>query len=128
MAKYIVRSQRIKCGDSVFTRDQEITPEDLPGNDFDLLVASGSISALEEPKPRPTAESTESDSTSDDGGEGAEVGGEDEVESTAGARELAEQHGIDLSEVTGTGSGGKVIKPDVEAFIAAQDGGEGAEG
>lgn len=38
-----------------------------------------------------------------------------DVEATSAARELAAERGIDLSDVEGSGSGGKVTKSDVEA-------------
>lgn len=36
------------------------------------------------------------------------------------ARRLAQEHGIDLSSITGSGPGGRVVKEDVEAAIGAQ--------
>lgn len=43
---------------------------------------------------------------------------EDEVpKASAAAAELAEQHGIDLTDVDGTGAGGMITKPDVERLI-----------
>src|SRR5262245_48385635 len=38
-------------------------------------------------------------------------------------RRLAEQHNVDLSKVTGTGTGGRIMKSDVEAYIASGGGG-----
>jgi pyruvate/2-oxoglutarate dehydrogenase complex dihydrolipoamide acyltransferase (E2) component len=42
---------------------------------------------------------------------------ESEVDATPAAEELAEEEGVDLSEVEGTGAGGRVTKPDVEAAV-----------
>jgi pyruvate/2-oxoglutarate dehydrogenase complex dihydrolipoamide acyltransferase (E2) component len=52
----------------------------------------------------------------------AEQAAEDEQEpsATGAARELADELGVDLSEVEGTGTGGKITKADVES--AADDG------
>ncbi|MGP5163765.1 pyruvate dehydrogenase complex dihydrolipoamide acetyltransferase [Arthrobacter rhombi] len=36
------------------------------------------------------------------------------------ARRVAEQHGIDPAEITGTGPGGRIVRADVEAAVAAQ--------
>jgi 2-oxoglutarate dehydrogenase E2 component (dihydrolipoamide succinyltransferase) len=43
-------------------------------------------------------------------------------------RRLAEEHQVDLSKVTGTGTGGRIMKSDVEAYIAAGGGGAPAAG
>ena len=51
----------------------------------------------------------------------AEAKADDEVQTvlaTDSARSLAEEHGVDLSFVEATGSGGKVIQRDVENYIA----------
>lgn len=42
-----------------------------------------------------------------------------EIDATDGAIELAEDEGVDLSKVKGTGDSGRVIKSDVEAYVAA---------
>jgi pyruvate/2-oxoglutarate dehydrogenase complex dihydrolipoamide acyltransferase (E2) component len=42
----------------------------------------------------------------------------EEINATIAAIELAEQEGIDLSNITGTGSGGRITKADVEDWIA----------
>jgi pyruvate/2-oxoglutarate dehydrogenase complex dihydrolipoamide acyltransferase (E2) component len=50
--------------------------------------------------------------------EETEQPGETEIDASAGAVELAQAEGVDLSQVTGTGKGGKIIKSDVEAYTA----------
>jgi translation initiation factor IF-2 len=40
-----------------------------------------------------------------------------EVEVTAAARELAEEHGLELSEIEGTGKDGRVLKSDVSSAV-----------
>jgi pyruvate/2-oxoglutarate dehydrogenase complex dihydrolipoamide acyltransferase (E2) component len=52
------------------------------------------------------------------------LGGES-VNAFPAAKMLAKQHGIELAEVEGTGSGGRVTKQDVEAFIARRQEKEG---
>lgn len=44
-----------------------------------------------------------------------------EIKASKAAKALAESVGIDLSKVIGTGNDGAITKPDVEAFIAAQN-------
>ena len=46
------------------------------------------------------------------------VGDEERIKSSPVVRKLAHEHNIDLRQVTGTGSGGRITKEDVEAFIA----------
>lgn len=45
-------------------------------------------------------------------------GGEQGVKATAGAVELAYEHGIDLATLTGSGKDGNITKADVEAALA----------
>jgi len=45
----------------------------------------------------------------------------EEVDATAGAQELAEQEGVDLSEVEGSGEGGRITKADVEQYLSDQE-------
>lgn len=44
-----------------------------------------------------------------------------DVDATDSASELAAAHGVDLSAVTGSGSGGRVTKADVEDYLEAED-------
>lgn len=43
-----------------------------------------------------------------------------DVNATQGAIDLAAAEGVDLTQVTGTGDGGRVTKADVEAYLASQ--------
>ncbi len=43
----------------------------------------------------------------------------DDVRATATARRVADQHGVDLGAITGTGEGGRVTKDDVQRHVAA---------
>ena len=51
---------------------------------------------------------------------------EGDARSTPVARRAAAAHGIDLSQVTGTGTGGRVVKDDVLGYIDQNGGGDGA--
>lgn len=50
------------------------------------------------------------------------AGAGDEVRASKAAAELADEYGVDLSNVEGSGSGGRITKGDVEAYIAASVG------
>ena len=50
-----------------------------------------------------------------------EVNGADRVRSSPLVRRLAKEHGIDLSQVRGTGQGGRVSKKDVEAYLKTRE-------
>jgi pyruvate dehydrogenase E2 component (dihydrolipoamide acetyltransferase) len=57
----------------------------------------------------PTASATPSPEPSDDG--------EDETRSSPLVRKIAREHGVNLSQVSGTGLGGRITKQDILAFI-----------
>ena len=44
-----------------------------------------------------------------------------EVDATDSAKELAEEHGVNLAAVEGTGEGGRITKGDVEAVVKASE-------
>jgi 2-oxoglutarate dehydrogenase E2 component (dihydrolipoamide succinyltransferase) len=48
----------------------------------------------------------------------AAVGEEERLRSSPLVRRLAQEHNVDLRQVTGTGSGGRITKEDIETFIA----------
>ena len=56
-----------------------------------------------------------------------EVEGGKEEKVTPVARRIAEEHGVDLGLVTGTGHGERITKEDVENFISMRQSSEGAE-
>jgi 2-oxoglutarate dehydrogenase E1 component len=68
----------------------------------------------ETPEPRPAATVT-----------AAAPVAEGDARSTPVARRVAAAHGIDLSDVSGTGTGGRVVKEDVLGFVE-RNGGDGA--
>ncbi|PWD85889.1 E3 binding domain-containing protein [Ignatzschineria cameli] len=43
------------------------------------------------------------------------------MNATQAARDFARENGVDLNEITGTGSGGSITKPDVEKYLADKD-------
>ncbi len=54
--------------------------------------------------------------------EPAEAADAGELDITDAARELAEEHGIDLASVEGSGKDGRILKTDVQKAIKAQEG------
>jgi pyruvate dehydrogenase E2 component (dihydrolipoamide acetyltransferase) len=48
----------------------------------------------------------------------AAAGDDDRVKSSPLVRKLAQEHSVDLRQVTGTGTGGRITKEDIEAFIS----------
>ena len=56
-------------------------------------------------------------SSAPEGDDSAAGDSADEVDATDSARELAEKHDIDLAEVDGTGSDGRIVKSDVQALV-----------
>jgi pyruvate/2-oxoglutarate dehydrogenase complex dihydrolipoamide acyltransferase (E2) component len=62
----------------------------------------------------PAAGSTEPEHVPDD-----EL--EDEINASPAAKKLAEENGIDLTAVTGTGTNGGITKADVEKAVAEKD-------
>src|SRR5438132_337216 len=54
------------------------------------------------------------------GGNGQSRADLSDVRATPAVRKLASEHGIDISQIEGTGLGGRVSKKDVEDFIAQQ--------
>ncbi len=49
-----------------------------------------------------------------------ETGDSQRIKASPLAKSMAEQSGINLAEVTGTGDNGRIIKRDIEAFLASQ--------
>ncbi|MDP2497850.1 MAG: 50S ribosomal protein L21 [Candidatus Palauibacterales bacterium] len=72
-----------------------------------------------EEAPEPTA--------AEEAGEEAEEAAADEVDITDAAEELADEHGIDVATIDGTGKGGRVLKSDVQDAVDAQEADEAEE-
>jgi pyruvate dehydrogenase E2 component (dihydrolipoamide acetyltransferase) len=53
-------------------------------------------------------------------------GSTDRIHSSPLVRRMAKEHGIDLSDVEGSGAGGRITKEDIEALIAGQGNGASA--
>ena len=75
----------------------------------DLEVAAPAPAAAAPPAPAPKATAVEARPAP------AEA---KEIKASPVARRLAEERGIDLSQVTGTGPGGRIVREDMEAFAA----------
>jgi pyruvate dehydrogenase E2 component (dihydrolipoamide acetyltransferase) len=94
----------------------------------DILKESGSSSSKEEKDTKPQAENEEvkSDSASsapasqksDSTAPAAPSSGDGRIKASPLARKMAEDKGIDLSSVNGSGPGGRIVKADIEGFKA----------
>lgn len=58
--------------------------------------------------------------TAPDEGEGRDAAGAS-IDATGAAVELADQEGVDLAEVEGTGNSGRITKDDVESYLASRE-------
>src|SRR3954447_19339424 len=76
----------------------------------------GQDSGTPEPSPQPAAASATATAPVAQG----------DTPSTPVARRAAAAHGIDLSEVSGTGAGGRIVKDDVLGYIDRNGGADGA--
>jgi 2-oxoglutarate dehydrogenase E2 component (dihydrolipoamide succinyltransferase) len=96
-------------------------------------IGEGDGAAPEEPEEQPQAEQPEAEADEEErpqAEEAEEVGGEEsnghrEVEDGAGraspsVRKLAQEYEVNLSEVSGSGSGGRITREDVERLIREQ--------
>jgi len=75
----------------------------------------GGVSAIHSGAPTPSAPSV-APAPSAPGVEEEDLKG---VKTSPAVRRLAREHGIDLTQIKGTGGGGRITKEDVEAFIAS---------
>jgi pyruvate dehydrogenase E2 component (dihydrolipoamide acetyltransferase) len=96
-------------------------------------AAAAPAAAEEEPEaeassPEPSRE--EAPATSADAGEAPAPGSEEErlkQRSTPVVRKMAEEHGVDLAQVSGSGHAGRVTKQDLEAYLESGAGKASAE-
>lgn len=65
------------------------------------------------PEARPTASPQQAEAAELDHGNGR-------IKASPLARKIAEEHGVDLAHVRGTGPGGRIVREDVEAFLKGQ--------
>ena len=74
------------------------------------------------PEPGDTAEPEPASAvpSADSGRESSEPGNARRIRATPLVRSLAREHGLDLSDITGTGPGGRIVRADVDAYVAAQ--------
>lgn len=77
--------------------------------------------AAEAPREAPATKPEVAKEEAAAGAEAATVEGPAEVEITDAARDLAEEHGIDLASIEGTGKDGRILKGDVEKAIKERE-------
>jgi len=113
--------QDVKVGEVIGTIDETATAAASPSAAPAKAANGGKASQKEEPakpepvanvEPKPAATPTKLEEHPAEKGDGRRV--------TPVAERVAEEHGVDISRVEGTGPGGKVSKGDVERFISQQ--------
>src|SRR5881296_2100564 len=92
------------------SRPQPTPPQ---ANDAAAPAPSSSASSMSQPRPPSSASASSSASTAT-----AERPDLSEVRATPAVRKLAAENGVDISQIDGTGLGGRVSKKDVEDYIA----------
>jgi pyruvate dehydrogenase E2 component (dihydrolipoamide acetyltransferase) len=81
--------------------EPEAEPAAAPSTDADSAAANGATAPAPTPAAAPAAAPTSGP-----------------VRTSPLARRLAREHGIDLSSITGTGPGGRIVRADVDAAVA----------
>ncbi len=89
-------------------------PAEIPPAELLPTQQTGAGEGAEAP---PTPVSAKGPSVQEAAGPAAEVGEEERVKASPVARRLAQEQGIELSEVPGSGPGGRITKEDVERFL-----------
>jgi pyruvate dehydrogenase E2 component (dihydrolipoamide acetyltransferase) len=88
--------------------------------------SSGATTPTPKATPAPAAEDqTAEDTAAPPAGDGAPAGGDGRVKASPLARRMAEQKGLDLGGLSGSGPGGRIVKADVEK--AASEGAQTQE-
>lgn len=88
-----------------------------PGESVDVAALTGGVKQPEDAAPAPEAESSPEAAPPDSPIVGAQLPGG--VKASPIARRMAAEHALDLSAIRGSGPGGRVIKADIETFLAA---------
>lgn len=110
-------------------RDEHGKLADKPENAAQVAEAGSEAQqdAKDEAEEQQDSSSAEDAEAADDGSDqpapaaSQESPQEGDVDATESAVELAQEKGVDLSNVKGSGKGGRVTKPDVESHLEAQD-------
>jgi 2-oxoglutarate dehydrogenase E2 component (dihydrolipoamide succinyltransferase) len=106
------------------TDGEQVEPGDVLGR---IDVASESQSEASAPAAAPPAAASQADGTekSDQGGAGVS-GGSGEL--SPAVRRLLKEHGVDPSQITGTGRGGRITHQDVMDYVDAAKGSGSTQG
>jgi 2-oxoglutarate dehydrogenase E2 component (dihydrolipoamide succinyltransferase) len=99
----------VKVGDVIGTIDETGTAKAAPAAQPEPAAAADNGKTEPKQEAAPTKEETAAPAPAADGQRVTPV-----------AERVAEQHGVDISRVQGTGPGGKVNKSDVEKFVSQQ--------
>jgi hypothetical protein len=88
--------------------------------DEDPIAAEKPDAAIEARVAGGEAVQKAADEAADDGKDDEEDGDEPTPDATEAAAEFAKEHDVDLEDVDGSGSDGRITKPDVEAYLDAE--------
>src|SRR5690606_28175414 len=88
------------------------------GADFKTLLANEEGGASEAPAEAAPAEEEATSTVESSASADAQSG--DRLKASPLARKLAEEKGIDISQVTGSGENGRIVKRDVDNFVPAK--------
>ncbi|MFD2285405.1 pyruvate dehydrogenase [Pedobacter petrophilus] len=98
------------------------------GTDVSGILAGGSAPAAKAESEKPEAESAEAPKATADASSNAPVAesssSDSRVKASPLAKKIAKDKGIDLSQVSGSAEGGRIVKKDIENFKAPQAGSE----
>jgi pyruvate dehydrogenase E2 component (dihydrolipoamide acetyltransferase) len=89
------------------------------GEDISALLGAGSSTASADPEPKEEETQAQLEASPADVASNNDLSNGGRVKSSPLARKLAEDKGVDIAQVKGTGEGGRIVKRDVDEFKIA---------
>jgi len=91
--------------------------EEVPVTEVVAYIGSEDEDIEEKPEEKPAPEPAEKEAKVEVTSQAISEETEEKVKASPLAKKIAEQKGIDLSEIEGTGPGGRIVREDVESFV-----------